>query len=149
MEKNHRILSYFPRKHFYLLVLISFIFLVLFLLSPSQERQQKELGQSLITEVSLESLKQKDLTIDIGNSLIIKESVIRRNDSLFSILKNMGAKTENIIDLINSPNSHLLTNIKIGNLVKVELIEEKITIGFVKAIMAYFRIINKQGKVAR
>ena len=127
MEKNHRILSYFPRKHFYLLVLISFIFLILFFLSPSQEKQQKELGQSLITEVSLESLKQTDLTIDIGNSLIIKESVIRRNDSLFSILKNMGAKTENIIDLINSPNSHLLTNIKIGNLVKVELIEEKIT----------------------
>ena len=103
MEKNHRILSYFPRKHFYLLVLISFIFLVFFFLSPSQERQQKELEQSLIAEVSLESLKEIDLTIDIGNSLIIKESVIRRYDSLFSILKNMGAKTENIIDLINSP----------------------------------------------
>ena len=75
--------------------------LILFFLSPSQEKQQRELGQSLITEVSLESLKQADLTIDIGNNLIIKESVIRRNDSLFSILKNMGAKTENIIDLIN------------------------------------------------
>ena len=121
MEKNHRLLSYFPKKHIFLLLVISLIILFLFSFSASKEKNKELLEYSLITEIPLKALQENSLTIKENHDSIIKESIIKRNDSLFSILKNMGAKTENIIDLINSHNSELLTNIKIGNIVRVEL----------------------------
>ena len=52
-----------------------------------------------------------------------KETVIKRNDSLFSILTKFGVRNENIIELINSKNSNLLSNIEVGDKIKVNLDE--------------------------
>ena len=55
--------------------------------------------------------------------LTSKEAVIKRNDSLFTILTRFGVKNENIINLINSENSNLLSNIEIGDRIRVTLDE--------------------------
>ena len=44
---------------------------------------------------------------------VTKETVIKRNDSLFTILNKFGVDKQNIINLINSKNSNLLSNIEI------------------------------------
>ena len=50
-----------------------------------------------------------------------KETVIKRNDSLFNILTKFGVRNENIIELINSKNSNLLSNIEVGDKIRVNL----------------------------
>ena len=50
-----------------------------------------------------------------------KETVIKRNDSLFNILTKFGVRNENIIELINSKNSKLLSNIEVGDKIRVNL----------------------------
>ena len=50
-----------------------------------------------------------------------KETVIKRNDSLFNILTKFGVRNENIIKLINSKNSNLLSNIEVGDKIRVNL----------------------------
>ncbi len=126
MKKTYRLLSYFPRLHIFLLVTITLVFLVLFFFTDSKHKNLESLERSLITEVSLESLEEVNLIQEKNDSAINKESIIRRNDTLYSILRDMGIETDNITGLINSPNSQLLTNIKIGNLVKVELRDNKL-----------------------
>ena len=78
MEKNHRLLSYFPKKHIFLLLVISLIFLFLFLFSfsTSKEKNKELLEYSLITEVPLKALQENSLTIKENHDSIIKESII-------------------------------------------------------------------------
>ena len=72
----------------------------------------------------------KNLEIDILNQettlepiFVTKETVIKRNDSLFTILNKFGVDKQNIINLINSKNSNLLSNIEIGDKIRVNLDE--------------------------
>ena len=73
MEKNHRLLSYFPKKHIFLLLVISLIILFLFSFSASKEKNKELLEYSLITEVPLKALQENSLTIKENHDSIIKE----------------------------------------------------------------------------
>ena len=53
----------------------------------------------------------------------VKEATIKRNDSLFTILNRFGVNKENIIGLINSQNSNLLSSIEVGDKIRVNLDE--------------------------
>ncbi len=77
-------------------------------------------GSDLTKKIEIDILKQETDYEPIYTS---KETVIKRNDSLFSILNKLGIKNENIINLINSKNSHLLSNIEIGDRIKINLDE--------------------------
>ena len=87
MKKTYRLLSYFPRLHIFLLVTITLVFLVLFFFTDSKHKNLESLERSLITEVSLESLEEVNLIQEKNDSAINKESIIRRNDTLYSILE--------------------------------------------------------------
>lgn len=109
----------FPKRHFaailfFLLMLISIGILGNFDLS----NQKKESDLSKILDI-----EQLDQLAQIEQIYTARETVIKRNDSLFSILKNFGIKNENIINLINSKNSNLLSSIEIGDKIKVNLDE--------------------------
>ena len=82
---------------------------------PDQKRDT-----DLTKEIDIEILKQ-----EIGYEPIYtsKETIIKRNDSLFTILNNFGVQNENINNLINSKNSHLLSNIQIGDRIRINLDE--------------------------
>ncbi len=81
-------------------------------------------NQKIVADLSkkleIESLKQE---VNYEPFLTSKEAVIKRNDSLFTILTKFGVKNESIINLINSENSNLLSNIEIGDRIRVTLDE--------------------------
>ena len=109
MEKNHRLLSYFPKKHIFLLLVISLIFLFLFSFSTSKEKNKELLEYSLITEVPLKALQENSLTIEENNDSIIKESIIKINQ-IFHILKNLVNKNHVIAGYGASAKSVLVLN---------------------------------------
>ena len=74
----------------------------------------------LTKEIEIEILKQE---IEYEPVYTSKETIIKRNDSLFTILNNFGVQNENINNLINSENSHLLSNIQIGDRIRINLDE--------------------------
>ena len=119
------ILKNFPKKHLYIIltgiVIVSFVSLFsnLNLVSINYESQKEEripLEKSVF--LSIDELKPE--------SFKTKESLIKRNDTLVSILKKMGVSSDNIIILINSKNSHLLSKIKTGEKISVTTNEENI-----------------------
>jgi len=126
MGSSKKVLSYFPKKHLYLLIITIFLLVLIYSSSSAKNKNEILKEESLISEVTINSLTETKLPDEDHLELKIKESVIKRNDSLFSILKRLGASTENIIKLINTKNSELLTKIKIGNLIKVSFREEEI-----------------------
>ena len=81
-------------------------------------------NQKIVSDLSkkleIEILKQE---AKYEPFLTSKEAVIKRNDSLFTILTKFGVKNENIINLINSENSNLLSDIEIGDRIRVNLDE--------------------------
>ena len=81
--------------------------------------EQKE-GADLSKELNIDILKQESQLEPLYTN---KETIIKRNDSLFSILNKFGVKKENIIELINSKNSKLLSNIEIGDKIIANLDE--------------------------
>ena len=72
-------------------------------------------------EISLTDLVSSVENIDEPNFNQIKTTDVKRNDTLFSILKRLGIKDYSIYNLVNSPNSHLLTKIKVGKKLEVEI----------------------------
>ncbi len=119
------ILKNFPKKHLYIILtgivivsLVSF-FSNLDLDSINYESQREEripLEKSIF--LSVDELKPE--------SFKTKVSLIKRNDTLVSILKKMGVSSDNITTLINSENSHLLSKIKTGEKISVTTNEENI-----------------------
>ena len=109
----------FPKKHamaivFGLLMLVSISILGNFDFS----NQKKDIDLS--KKIELETLKQESEFEPIYTT---KETTIKRNDSLFTILDRFGVKKENIITLVNSKNSNLLSNIEIGDKIRANLDE--------------------------
>ena len=108
------ILSNFPKKHFYYFLLgIFFLSSITFLsnLELQSSIQKKEPSN----EISLTDLVSSVENIDEPNFNQIKTTDVKRNDTLFSILKRLGIKDYSIYNLVNSPNSHLLSKIKGDN----------------------------------
>ena len=109
----------FPKRHS---VVILFCLTMLFGIGIignfdlSEHREDTNLSK----ELKIDTLEQENLLEPVYTA---KETVIKRNDSLFSILNKFGVKQENIIELINSKNSKLLSNIEIGDKIKAHLDE--------------------------
>ena len=119
VKKIITIFKNFPKRHsvvilFCLIILFSIVIIGNFDLS-----KQREDGD-LAKDFKIDILKEKTL---LEPAYTTKETVIKRNDSLFSILNKFGVKKENIIELINSKNSKLLSNIQIGDKIIASLDE--------------------------
>ena len=119
VKKIVTIFKNFPKRHsvailFGLLMLVSISILGNFDLSDRKK------GADLTKKIKIDALKEGDQFEPIYTS---KETVIKRNDSLFTILTKFGVRNENIIELINSKNSNLLSNIEVGDKIRVNLDE--------------------------
>ena len=109
------VLKNFPKKHIFTLLIGLVLIISISLLSSikfTQDNQYSELTKSL----SLSSLTD-DYQIDVPP--IEKETLIKRNDSLFTILNQLGVLQEDIIKLINSKESSLLSKIEVGDKIKI------------------------------
>ena len=111
-------LENFPKKH--LIVILSGVALLSCL--------------SILSELDLkvdDKKEEKNLKIPLNKKILInseessaefftrKEITIKRNDTLVSILKKMDVSSDNILTIINSKSSNLLSKIKIGEKISV------------------------------
>ena len=122
------IFSSYPRRHLYLL-LVGVIFLISMTIFSSIKIDSNSPKEALFSQVSLEEL---DLDSAVGaetfNVIKLKRAEIKRNDSLFSILKRLGIEEKNIVTLVNSDRSNLLAQIKIGKTLEVGINDSNIVI---------------------
>ena len=114
------ILKNFPKKHIATLFL-GFMLLISVSILGSKDFTKEEKISELSKPIKLITLTE-DTQIKIP--LIEKEKLIKRNDSLFTILKELGVLQEDIIKLVNSKGSNLLSKIEVGDKIKI-LISEK------------------------
>ena len=119
VKKILTIFENFPKRHFVVILLCLLLLITLSILGNfnfSDEKKETDLSK----EIEIEILKQE---IEYEPIYTSKETIIKRNDSLFTILNKLGVKNENIINLINSKNSKLLSNIEIGDKIRINLDE--------------------------
>lgn len=114
------ILKNFPKKHIATLFL-GFMLLISVSILGSKDFTKEEKISELSKPIKLITLTE-DTQVKIP--LIEKEKLIKRNDSLFTILKELGVLQEDIIKLVNSKGSNLLSKIEVGDKIKI-LISEK------------------------
>jgi len=110
----------FPKKHILTLLLGSTLIISISVLGGKDFIEETEIPE-LTKTLALASLKENN---KIEIPLIEKEALIKRNDSLFTILKDMGVIEEDIIGLVNSKRSNLLSRIEVGDKVKI-LVNDK------------------------
>ena len=110
----------FPKKHILTLLLGSTLLISISVLGSKDFIEETEIPELTKTLV-LASLKENN---KIEIPLIEKEALIKRNDSLFTILKDLGVIEEDIIGLVNSKRSNLLSRIEVGDKVKI-LVNDK------------------------
>ena len=91
-------------------------------------------SEELLTEIPIEMLIPQNEDIIDSSFTQVKQAKIKRNDSLFSILKRLNIEEKNILSLINSNNSNLLTQIEIGKNLEVEIneINEVVSLNYFK-----------------
>ena len=110
----------FPKKHILTLLLGSTVLISISVLGSKDFIEETEVPE-LTKTLALASLKENN---KIEIPLIEKEALIKRNDSLFTILKDLGVIEEDIIGLVNSKRSNLLSRIEVGDKVKI-LVNDK------------------------
>ena len=110
----------FPKKHILTLLLGSTLLISISVLGSKDFIEETEIPE-LTKPLALASLKENN---KIEIPLIEKEALIKRNDSLFTILKDLGVIEEDIIELVNSKRSNLLSRIEVGDKVKI-LVNDK------------------------
>ena len=142
------IFSSYPRRHLYLL-LVGIIFLISMTIFSSIKIDSNSPKEALFSQVSMEEL---DLDSAVGaetfNVIKLKREEIKRNDSLFSILKRLGIEEKNIVTLVNSDRSNLLAQIKIGKTLEVGINDSNIVISlnYIKDFKSGVRA-EKRGEV--
>jgi len=142
------IFSSYPRRHLYLL-LVGIIFLISMAIFSSIKIDSNSPKEALFSQVSMEEL---DLDSAVGaetfNVIKLKRAEIKRNDSLFSILKRLGIEEKNIVNLVNSDRSNLLAQIKIGKTLEVGINDSNIVISlnYIKDFKSGVRA-EKRGEV--
>ena len=109
------ILKSFPKKHVFTLFLGFFLLGAMSLLG-SKDLKEKETELELTKSLKLNTLNEE---IKIEDPLIEREKVIKRNDTLYTILDDFKVKKEDIISLVNSKNSNLLAKIEVGDKIRV------------------------------
>jgi len=109
------ILKSFPKKHVFTLFLGFFLLGAMSLLG-SKDLKEKETELELTKPLILNTLSEE---IKIEDPLIEREKVIKRNDTLYTILDDFKVKKEDIISLVNSKKSNLLAKIEVGDKIRV------------------------------
>ena len=113
------IFSSYPRRHLYL-PLVGIIFLISLTIFSSIKIGSNSPKEALFSQVSIEELGlDSAVGAETFNVIKLKRAEIKRNDSLFSILKRLGIEEKNIVNLVNSDRSNLLAKIKIGKTLEV------------------------------
>ena len=122
------IFSSYPRRHLYLL-LVGIIFLISMTIFSSIKIDSNSPKEALFSQVSMEELDlDSAVEAETFNFIKLKRAEIKRNDSLFSILKRLGIEEKNIVTLVNSDRSNLLAQIKIGKTLEVGINDSNIVI---------------------
>lgn len=122
------IFSSYPRRHLYLL-LVGIIFLISITIFSSIKIDSNSPKEALFSQVSMEELDlESAVEAETSNFIKLKRAEIKRNDSLFSILKRLGIEEKNIVTLVNSDRSNLLAQIKIGKTLEVGINDSNIVI---------------------
>ncbi len=122
------IFSSYPRRHLYLL-LVGIIFLISITIFSSIKIDSNSPKEALFSQVSMEELDlDSAVEAETFNFIKLKRAEIKRNDSLFSILKRLGIEEKNIVTLVNSDRSNLLAQIKIGKTLEVGINDSNIVI---------------------
>ena len=128
------ILSTYPRKHIYLLTIGVGLLLSIAFFS-SMELDSNSSKESLYNKISIEDLgSNMNKDILIPKLIEFKKAEIKRNDSLFSILRRLGVTEKNIIALVNSDIDNLLAQIKVGKILEVEIDDsnEVLSLNYIK-----------------
>ena len=122
------IFSSYPRRHLYLL-LVGVIFLISMTIFSSIKIDSNLPKEALFSPVSMDELDlDSAVEAETFNFIKLKRAEIKRNDSLFSILKRLGIEEKNIVTLVNSDRSNLLAQIKIGKTLEVGINDSNIVI---------------------
>ena len=122
------IFSSYPRRHLYLL-LVGVIFLISMTIFSSIKIDSNSPKEALFSQISMEELDlDSAVEAETFNFIKLKRAEIKRNDSLFSILKRLGIEEKNIVTLVNSDRSNLLAQIKIGKTLEVGINDSNIVI---------------------
>jgi len=122
------IFSSYPRRHLYLL-LVGIIFLISITIFSSIKIDSNSPKEALFSQISMEELDlDSAVEAETFNFIKLKRAEIKRNDSLFSILKRLGIEEKNIVTLVNSDRSNLLAQIKIGKTLEVGINDSNIVI---------------------
>jgi len=111
------VLKNFPKKHIATLALGIFLLISLSIVGNNDLPKESDLPE-LKKSIEINSLKED---IDLKEPLIEREALIKRNDSLFTILNQLGVIKEDIIDLVNSKESKLLSRIDAGDKIKISV----------------------------
>ena len=142
------IFSSYPRRHLYLL-LVGIIFLISMTLFSNIKIDSNSPKEALFSQVSMEELDlESAVEAETSNFIKLKRAEIKRNDSLFSILKRLGIEEKNIVNLVNSDRSNLLAQIKIGKTLEVGISDfnKVISLNYIKDFKSGVRA-KKSGEV--
>jgi len=142
------IFSSYPRRHLYLL-LVGIIFLISMTLFSNIKIDSNSPKEALFSQVSMEELNlESAVEAETSNFIKLKRAEIKRNDSLFSILKRLGIEEKNIVTLVNSDRSNLLAQIKIGKTLEVGISDfnKVISLNYIKDFKSGVRA-KKSGEV--
>ena len=82
--------------------------------------QEREILKELSSSIDMEDLLKLDTIEQFGVREIINVTA-KKNDSLYTILKKIKVEDQNILKLINSTNSKLLSKIQVGNRFEISL----------------------------
>ena len=105
----------FPKKHIVTLSL-GFLGLISVYVLGSKDFTEQNFKNELSKPLKLLALAE-DSNLEVP--FIEKERLIKRNDSLFAILNQLGVPKEDIINLINSKKSSLLSKIEVGDKIRI------------------------------
>ena len=105
----------FPKKHIVTLSL-GFLGLISVYVLGSKDLTEQNFKNELSKPLKLLALAE-DSNLEVP--FIEKERLIKRNDSLFAILNQLGVPKEDIINLINSKKSSLLSKIEVGDKIRI------------------------------
>ena len=105
----------FPKKHIVTLSL-GFLGLIGVYVLGSKDLTEQNFKNELSKPLKLLALAE-DYNLEVP--FIEKERLIKRNDSLFAILNELEVPKEDIINLINSKKSSLLSKIEVGDKIRI------------------------------
>ena len=105
----------FPKKHIVTLSLGFLGFIGVYVLG-SKDLTEQNFKNELSKPLKLLALAE-DSNLEVP--FIEKERLIKRNDSLFAILNELEVPKEDIINLINSKKSSLLSKIEVGDKIRI------------------------------